>query len=541
VVKAVSELILKPGDSTDRFDIAVIGGGVVGTAIARALARYRWRIALLEKHAELSFGTSKANSGIVHAGFHSKPGTLKADLCVKGALMYPDIASELDVEYKQNGVIMIAMSESEVDELRRYLRQGEANGVPDMRLIEGDELRALEPNLTDRVVAGILAPTGGVVSPFELTLAQGENAAANGVSVLLEAEVTGMEVRDRSIVQINTSTGSISARIVINAAGLFADKVANMAGDHSFVIHPRKGEEYLLDKRLAGIVHSTIFPLPTPVSKGILVIPTVHGNLMLGPTAEETEDRQDLSTTPEGFRQIFAMCTTMVNGLQPSDLIATFAGLRPASDREDFVIEPSSVARNLINVGGIESPGLTAAPAIAEMVLGIVKDMASELGLEISENDQYDPTRPGVRRYRYMTNEQRAEAIKEDPLFARVVCRCELVTEAEIVDAIRRGARTLDGVKLRTRAGMGRCQGGFCTSRIMKILSNELGIPMTAITKRGGASRILLHRIKDLLDPATLDEDGFTGRSAGAPARRPAGALGNPDAASRTPGGDDTL
>ena len=487
------------GGEPSRFDIIVIGGGVVGTAIARALSRYRWKTALLEKQAELSFGTSKANSGIVHAGFHSTPGTLKAELCVKGCAKYPDVTSELDVEYEQNGVLMIAMSEDEIPKLHGYRRQGEANGVPGMRLVVGDELRALEPNLSDRIVAGLLAPSGGVVSPFELALAQGENAAANGVSVFLETEVVSMSVDDRSITEVHTSKGTMSAAIVINAAGLYADKVANMAGDYSFVIRPRKGEEYLLDKRLSGIVRSTIFPLPTKVSKGILVIPTVHGNLMLGPTAEETSDREDLSTSFEGFQQIFAMCTTMVNGLQPSNLIATFAGLRPASDRDDFVIEPSEQARNLLNVGGIESPGLTAAPAIAEMVLGMVKKMAHEFGLGIEENESYDGTRRGVRRFRCMTDEQRAAAIAEDPLFSRVVCRCEQVTEAEIVDAIRRGARTLDGVKLRTRSGMGRCQGGFCTSRVLKILARELGVPVTSLTKRGGASRVLLYRIKDLL------------------------------------------
>ena len=493
--------------SEANYDVVIIGAGVVGTAIAREFSRYRLRTALLEKQPEPSFGTSKANSGIVHAGFHSPPGTLKSSLCVRGVELYPELVSDLDVEYKQNGTLMVAFAEEEKGGLHTYLEQGRAASVPHLELVERESLSDLEPNLSDRAVLGLLAPTGGVVSPFELTIAQAENAADNGVDCIYDCAVTDLESAGDRVCRVTTTRGSFTAALVVNAAGLFADKISNLAGDYSFSIQPRKGEEYLLDKRLEGIVQRTIFPLPTPVSKGILVIPTVHGNLMLGPTAEETDDRSDLSTSFEGFQKIFSMCSKMVEGIQPSSLIATFAGLRPASDRDDFVIEVSEAKSNLVNVGGIESPGLTAAPAIAEMVLDMCLGLLDSVGVEIKENREFNGVRSGIRRFRLMSEDERRTAVNADRRFASVVCRCELVTEAEIRDAVRRGARTLDGVKLRTRAGMGRCQGGFCTSRIIKILHEELGTPLDQLTKRGSDSRILMHRTKSLFSDEELSAE----------------------------------
>jgi len=485
--------------SLDRYDVAVIGGGVTGCAIARWLSRYHVRIALLEKEAEVCFGTSKANSGIVHAGFHSTPGTLKARFCFKGNRMYDQLTRELDVEFERNGVLMVAITDEEKTILRKYYQQGLVNGVEDLALLDRNRLLEMEPNLSPEVKLGLYAPGGGVVYPMELTMALAENAACNGVHILTGASVTAIEDthNEEGAARwcIKTARGKLAAAYIINAAGLYADQIAGMIGDHSFRICPRKGEEYLLDKRLRGLVHSTVFPVPTPVSKGILVIPTIHGNIMLGPTAEEIEERDDCSTTRQGYEQVMAGVRKLVPSISPGDIITAFSGIRAAADQDDFIIGPSVQADSFINVAGIQSPGLTAAPAIAEKVVDILRDV----GLRLCERDDFQPRRNPVIRFRELNDEDRSKLIAEDPAYGHVVCRCETVTEAEIIDAIRRGARTLDGIKLRTRAGMGRCQGGFCTPKIINILARELNIDPLQVTKRGAESELLKYRIKEIL------------------------------------------
>ncbi len=481
--------------TTVKADVAIIGAGVVGAAIARELARYDLKVVLIEREVEAAFGTSKANSGVVHAGFHSTPGTLKASLCVQGNAMFDDIAGELSVPFRRNGSLMVAMSTDEVGVLREHFEQGRRNGVPGLRLLDADEARRLEPGLAPEVVAALYAPTAGVVCPYQLTFALVENAVANGVTFMAGSPVTAIHLQDGRVMAVETPEAIIETAWVVNAAGLFADQIAAMAGDESFEIRPRKGEEYLLDKRVGGLVRSTIFPVPTAVSKGILVIPTVDGNIMVGPTAEDTRDRLDLTTTRAGFEAVFAAARRMVPSVSPRDIIASFAGLRAACSEDDFIIRPSWVARGLVHVAGIESPGLTAAPAIARMVVEILR----EEGLKVHARRVFNPVRLAPVRFAHLSRAQQARLVASDPAFGRIVCRCETVTEAEVVDAIRRGARTVDGVKLRTRAGMGRCQGGFCMPRVMRILARELGIPVEQVTKRGPGSVIAPYPAKALL------------------------------------------
>lgn len=485
--------------SLKNFDVVIIGGGVIGTAILHSLSQLQLSIALLEKEAEISFGTTKANSGIVHAGFHSKPGTLKAKTCVEGARMYPKLCENLKVPFKQNGVLMVAFDKKQLTDLEFYQEQGRQNGLFDLQILSQDELKKLEPNLSKNIVAGLFAPNGGIVSPFELAIAQGENAKNNGAEIFCSSEVLSMEEKGSHIL-ITTNRGKFLTKIVINCAGLHADSIARLLGDYSFTIKPRKGEEYLLDKRVGDLVNSTIFPLPTPTSKGILIIPTVHGNLMLGPTAEELDQRDDFSTTSLGFEQIYSFCTKMVNGLEKKDLIASFAGIRAASDRGDFIIEFSPTVSQLINVAGIESPGLTAAPYIGEMVKEMVRDKLASTGQKVEKKPDFNAVLPKKLRFSELSTEELKEAIAKDKRFAHIICRCEMVSEAEIVEAINNGARTLDGIKLRTRAGMGRCQGGFCTPKIIKILSRELNMPPSEITKRGNESFLVPYLAKELIE-----------------------------------------
>ncbi|NPV54836.1 MAG: NAD(P)/FAD-dependent oxidoreductase [Firmicutes bacterium] len=484
-------------------DIAIIGGGVVGCSIARELSRYELNVVLIEKEAEVGFGTSKANSGIVHAGFHSERDTLEARLCVEGNRLFDGLCGELSVPFRRNGSLLVTKTARDIAELERLRAQGIYNGVPGLEILSGQQVLDLEPGLSREVVAGLYAPTAGVVSPYELTMALAENAQANGVRFMTGCEVWGMIIEDGGnlssnpslnrnlgLKRLRSSRGDIIVRYVINAAGLFGDDVAALAGgERPFRIIPRKGEEYILDRRVGALVTRTIFPMPTPNSKGILVIPTADGNIMIGPTAVEVESKHDLGTTRAGFDEIFRATRDLVPSIDSRDIIASFAGLRAASDRHSFIIERSPGVRGFMNVCGIESPGLTASPAIARMVASMIGE---EMALRPKRS--FNPERRPAPGFREMSAAERRAAIARDPAYGRIVCRCELVSEAEVVDTIRRGARTLDGVKFRTRAGMGRCQGGFCTPRVMSILSRELGVPMERLTKRGDESFLVTRR-----------------------------------------------
>ncbi len=471
--------------------MVIIGGGIVGTSIARQLSRYQVRIALLEKEADVSFGTSKANSGIVHAGFHDKPGSLKAKLCVRGNLLYGEWADDLEFPFRRCGIFTIATDEEQTRQIEALYHWGRRNNVPYMQVLSGERVREMEPNLTPDVREALFAPTGGIVEPYEMIFAIVENAQKNGLELVTNTEVEAIDSIDGGL-RVMSGSREWSSRFVINAAGLYADEVSRMAGAEEFEIVPRKGEEYLLDKRAGSLIHSVIFPVPTKKSKGILVIPTVDGTMMLGPTASEVDNKEDRTTTAKGLHYILEHVRPMVPAIQLTDIITAFAGLRPTLDTEDFYIARSRKVPALIQVAGIQSPGLTAAPAIAEMVKGILL----HAGLALAESPNYDPHRPAGKKIRHVDTAELDRLIAEDPSYARVVCRCEKVSEAEVVRAIRNGHTTMDSIKFATRTGMGRCQGGFCSFRVMDIIHRETGLEYEEITKRGGGSYIVAGRLE---------------------------------------------
>ena len=466
------------------YDIVIIGAGVSGCAIARELSRYKADILVVEREEDVCCGTSKANSAIVHAGFDAAHGTLMAKLNVEGSRMMPALAKELDFHYKQNGSLVVCMSEEDRPALNKLYENGVANGVEGLRIVEKDELQKMEPNISDNAVAALYAPTGGIVCPFGLTFAFAENAAKNGAKFQFDTEVLEVAPMDGGW-KLHTSKGDIETRVVVNAAGLYSDKFHNQAGGAPMKIIPRRGDYFLLDRTTGGFVKNTIFQLPGKYGKGVLVSPTVHGNTIVGPTAIDIEDKEATATTQAGLDEVREKSGIAVKNLPLRQVITSFAGLRAHEARHEFIIGEAEGAENFIDCAGIESPGLSAAPAIG----AFLAESAAYL-VSAPINKKYDSTRPEVYRPNEMTIEERAAFVAEHPLYGNIVCRCEQVTEGEIVDAIHRvpGARSLDGVKRRTRAGMGRCQAGFCSPRVLEILSRELGVPQEQLTKSGGAS-----------------------------------------------------
>lgn len=470
------------------YDVAIVGGGVVGSAIARELSKYRVRTVLLDKECEVGFGTSKSNSGIIHAGHHSSPDTLKGSLVVDGCRDFPELAKELNFGYRQVGEIVVAKNANEVPTLQMLLERGRKKGVPGLELWDHDHLLADEPNLSHDLVGGLFAPTAGVINPYEYCFNLVENARQNGVELKVDSEVLRIDRRG-DIFALQTPNELVHAHFIINAAGVYAAKIAAMVGLHDFIIRPRRGEEYMLDKRMKGVVRRVIFPVPTGKSKGMLIIPTFDGTIMIGPTAEDQDSFDDVSTTEGSAQKVFDSARSIVPSIHPRDTIAEFAGLRAVSDTNDFIIGTTSV-KGFINVAGIQSPGLTAAPAIARYV----RDILGDEGLELSEKLEFEPNVEGIPRFSALSEEERFELIEKDPHYARIVCRCEEVTEREVLDAIDRGGRTLDGLKFRVRAGMGRCQGGFCAWRCMELLGERLGTPPEEVTKRGDGSWLVCQR-----------------------------------------------
>jgi len=478
----------------ESYDIAVIGAGVVGALVARELSRCDLRTALVERLHDVAQGTTKANSAIVHAGFDAKAGSWKAKMNVRGNEMMPALCGTLHVPFEQCGSLVVGFTEDEMPVLEHLKVRGEENGVPGLRLLSKDELLAMEPNVNPGAVGALFAPTGAIVCPYELCIAAAECAVREGVALCRDFDVTEIEQDENGFV-LKSPAGKIHAKVVVNAAGVHADDIARLIGDESFSIHARRGEYLLLDSARAGVVSRTVFQCPSKMGKGVLVTPTVHGNVLLGPSAEDIDDKLDLTTTDAGLRGVQEAVARSVPDFRVRDVITSFTGLRAHCDRDDFILEPSAVNPRFIHAAGVESPGLSAAPAIAEYIAGLAVDaLDGKPGLKAN----WDPGRTEPVRMNELDAEQRRAKIKENPAYGRIICRCETVSEGEIVDAIHApaGARDVDGVKRRTRAGMGRCQGGFCGTKVLEILSRELNLPPDAITKFGGGSKILVEKTK---------------------------------------------
>lgn len=473
---------------SENIDVAIIGAGVSGASIARTLAAYRLDVALLEKEADVAFQTSKANSGIIHAGFHHNRRYLKTELELKGNMMFDRLHRELQFPFHRCGILVVAMQEEELKHIWHLYEQGQGNGVFGMEMCSRERMLDLEPGLNADVAGGLYAPSGGIVEPYLYGFTMVESAKKNGVELLTgfkvaEAEFSGNEYTVRA-----EDGRRLTARYVINAAGLYADGVSKLFGGEEYTIKPRKGEYYVMDKTTKARPKHVLFPVPTPVSKGILIIPTVEGTVLVGPTAEMIKDKEDLSTSTEKLDHIFDASRKMMQQVSQHDVITTFAGARPCLQSGDFYIDVSRKAPHFIQVAGIQSPGLTASPAIGEYV----KDLLKKTGCVLTEKPEFDPSLEKEYRINEVSREEADKLIIGNPAYGNIVCRCEQISEAEIVNAIKKGHRTLDGIKFYCRAGMGRCQGGFCTYKIIKIIMRETGMSYNEISKHGQGSEILV-------------------------------------------------
>lgn len=478
------------------YDVIIIGAGVTGCAVARYLSRYQGSALVLERAEDVCCGTSKANSAIIHAGFDAAHGSLMAKMNVQGSRMLPELAKELDFPFRTNGSLVVCMSEEDMPRLRALYENGVKNGVEGLEIVDAQRLHELEPNVSKNVVAALWAPTGGIVCPFNMTIALAENANANGVDFRFNTKVTGF-TRGEEGWTVHTEQGDFQTRYVVNAAGVYADVLHNMVSARKLHITPRRGDYCLLDKQVGGFVSHTVFQLPGKLGKGVLVSPTVHGNIIVGPTAIDIEDRDGTNTTAAGLEELIAKAGISVDNLPIRQTITSFAGLRAHEDHHEFVIGEAEDAPGFVDCAGIESPGLTSAPAIGLTVAELLRE---KLGLRKKED--FIATRKGLLDPKSLTKEAYQALIRENPAYGQIICRCEQVTEGEIIDAIRRplGAKSLDGVKRRTRAGMGRCQAGFCSPRVLEILARELGVSQAEITKCGGASRLIVGVNKDSLE-----------------------------------------
>ena len=475
------------------YDVLVIGAGVVGGAVARELAKYKLKVCIVEKCNDVAMGATRANSAIVHAGFDAKEGSLKAKLNVRGSEMMESVAKELGVKYKRNGSLVVGFNDEDRATLEDLKVRGEKNGVKGLSVIGREEILKMEPNIGEGVTCALHAPTGAIICPYELCMAFVGNAMDNGVELKLGFDVKKIEKNADGYV-VSSDKESVSAKCVINCAGVYSDEISAMAGDASFTVNARRGEYMLLDKECGATVSHTIFRCPSKMGKGILVSPTVDGNLLVGPTAEDIEDKEDTATTADGLMKVRIQAAEQVEGIVFGKVITSFSGLRATGSTGDFVIKV--VNEGFVNVAGVESPGLSSAPAIAEYVV----ELLSDAGLKLTAKADFNPIRKPMHYFSSLTPDQKNEIIEKHPEYAHIICRCEIVTEGEILEAIRTNPRPtdVDGVKRRTRATMGRCQGGFCSPYIVELLAREMGVDYTAVTKFGGNSVINVAKTKEV-------------------------------------------
>ena len=479
------------------YDVLIIGAGVTGAAVARELSRYKAEVCVLERGEDVCSGTSKANSAIVHAGYDCVPGSMMAKMNVRGNEMMTDLCRDLDIPFERNGSLVVCIDKDNLPGLQELYDRGIKNGVPGLKLLSREEAKAMEPHLSDNVQGALYAETAGIICPFKLNIAMAENASVNGVDFFFNTNVETLCRDEEGIWHIRTANGEYKAKCVVNAAGLYADYFHNMVSEKKIHITPRRGDYFLLDKTTGGFVKHTIFPQPTKYGKGILVAPTVHGNTLVGPTAIDIEDKEAVATRQGGFDEILEKSSMYVDNVPVRQVITSFAGLRAHEDNHEFILGEVEDAPGFIDCAGIESPGLTSSPAIGEYIGGMIRDK-----MDLQAKESWISTRKDVLNPQHLSLEERNELIKKEPAYGRIICRCESVTEGEILDAIHRplGARSLDAVKRRTRAGMGRCQAGFCSPRVMEILQRELGLKMEDIHKNDSGSWLVLERTKEVTE-----------------------------------------
>ena len=475
------------------YDVAIVGAGVIGGMLARELSKYKLSVVLLEKENDVAMAASRANSGIVHGGYDPVPGTLKAILNSQGVELLFEAAKQLHVPCKRNGSMVCAFSAEEEPLIHELYQQGQENGIPGLKILSGDEARVLEPNLSKNVTKVLHVTNAGIVCPYDLTIAAIGNAMDNGVQLLRNFQVTSIS-RENNVFTIGSAYGdAVESRYIVNCAGGYSDTVAKMTGDDFFTIIPRAGEYMLLDKAEGGRVNHTLFQCPTAEGKGILVSPTVDGNLLVGPTAKVVATPDSDDTTPSGLAEVGRLAAKSVPSVNFRQVITSFTGVRASTKGGDFILKESERVAGLIHAGAIDSPGLTCCVSIAKYLVNLLSDA----GLVLNQKTDWNGERENPHAFREMTDEEKNDYIGQHPEYGKIVCRCETVTEGEIIHAIRSNppAWDVDGVKRRTRSGMGRCQGGFCGPYVMELLSRELGIPMEEVTKFGGNSRMVIGRI----------------------------------------------
>ena len=482
---------------TAESDILIIGSGITGCAVARELSRFHASVIVLDRGSDIAEGATKANSGIIHAGYDAVPGSKKAYYNVRGAALYPDLCTSLGIPYKVNGSLVIALTDSDRATIAMLKKRGEQNGVPGLEILNRDEALALEPNLNPAVACALSVPTGAIISPYEAAFALADDAALNGVSFRFNEYVQSVSRSEDGVFSVKTNSGSYICRALVNCAGDSGAYIHNQLSPLKLTMVHRRGQYYLLDRSPVQPFSRTVFQCPSKMGKGVLVSPTVHGNLLLGPTAEDIPDPTDTATTSSGLKEILEKASLTWPGLSVRTNITNFSGVRAHLTSDDFLIGPCDSCAGCFEAIGIESPGLSSAPAVAQDLAGMIRDY-----LHLKTKNSLVPFTVPPRPFHDMTEVERADAVDSNPAYGNIVCRCETVTEAEIRFAIRRpvGARSVDGVKRRTRAGMGRCQGGFCLPRVASIISEETGIPLPEVTKNGGSSFLLSGTLDSFLE-----------------------------------------